>query len=62
MSAANEQAVSLFLNGKLGFNAIYDIVADAVSRLAAGGPATLEALQSADVAARRFVLENCRSY
>lgn len=62
MSAANEEAVSLFLHEKLGFNEIYDIVADAVNATATNGTPSLEDLQSADEAARRFVLENCRRY
>lgn len=62
MSAANEEAVYLFLSGKLGFNSIYDIVADAVNTLASTGTPTLESLQGADNAARRFVLENYRKY
>lgn len=62
MSAANEEAVSLFLHNTLGFNAIYDIVAEAVETLAMTGTPTLEMLQSADEAARRFVLENCRRF
>lgn len=59
MSAANEQAVSLFLRRQLSFNGIYDIVAKAVSALAVSGAPTLEALQDADRAARAFVLEHC---
>ena len=62
MSAANEEAVSLFLNKKLGFNEIYDIVAETVEALASAGTPTLEMLQSADEAARRFVLDNCRRF
>lgn len=62
MSAANETAVSLFLREKLGFNAIYDIVADAVEKTAVSGTPTIEELQSADEAARRFVTENFRKY
>ena len=62
MSAANEEAVSLFLHEKLGFNAIYEIVADAVIKTSVSGTPTLEALQNADEAARRFVTENFRKY
>ena len=62
MSAANEEAVSLFLYKKLGFNEIYDIVAEAVEAIASAGTPTLEMLQSADEAARRFVMENCRRF
>jgi len=62
MSAANEEAVALFLNEKLGFGAIADIVAEAVEKIAASGTPTLEVLQNADDAARRFVKENYRRY
>lgn len=62
MSAANEAAVGLFLEGKLAFNAIYDIVSDAVTSVAGGGRPTLDELTAADSAARRFVAEAFRSY
>lgn len=62
MSAANEEAVNLFLHKKLAFNAICDIVADAVDYISTSGTPTLDVLQGADEAARRFVLENCRKY
>ncbi len=62
MSAANETAVSLFLHEKLSFNAIYEIVADAVEKTAVSGTPTLDGLQNADEAARRFVTENFRKY
>ena len=62
MSAANEEAVALFLSEKLSFGAIADIVADAVAKLAIFGTPNLEVLQNADEAARRFVKENYRRY
>lgn len=62
MSAANETAVGLFLNEKLGYNSIYDIVADAVEMTAISGTPTLDVLQNADREARRFVTENYRKY
>ncbi|MEG1190619.1 MAG: 1-deoxy-D-xylulose-5-phosphate reductoisomerase [Oscillospiraceae bacterium] len=62
LSAANEIAVALFLENKLSFNAIYDLVSAAVSAIAVGGKPSLSALQAADEAARRLVLENYRSY
>jgi len=62
MSAANEEAVALFLSEKLSFGAIADIVADAVAKLAIFGTPNLEVLQNADEAARRFVEENYRRY
>ncbi len=62
MSAANEEAVALFLKEKLCFGAISDIVSDAVGILAEIGTPTLEALQDADEAARRFVEERFQNY
>ena len=56
MNAANEAAVGLFLEGKIGFLQIHACCRDAVEHL--GGPAeSLEELLEADRAARRFVLE-----
>lgn len=62
MSAANEEAVTLFLSEKLSFGAIADIVADAVEKVAISGTPTLEILQNADDEARRFVEENYHRY
>lgn len=62
MSAANEEAVALFLGHRLGYNSIYDITASAVGALAASGSPSLDTLQEADLEARRFVNENYRSY
>ncbi|NCC68539.1 MAG: 1-deoxy-D-xylulose-5-phosphate reductoisomerase, partial [Clostridia bacterium] len=62
MSAANEVAVDLFLHENLNFGAISDIVANAVGSVSISGTPTLEALQDADDAARRFVRENYRRY
>lgn len=62
MSAANEEAVALFLSEKLSFGAIADIVADAVEKVAILGTPTLEMLQNADDEARRFVKENYHRY
>ena len=61
MSAANELAVGLFLRGKLGFNAIFDEVTEAVAALGKQGTPTLEEITAADEAARRFVEERHRS-
>ena len=57
MSAANEEAVHLFLKEKLGFNRIYDMAAEAVDRLAGEDASCLEVILEADAAARRFVHE-----
>ena len=57
MSAANEEAVHLFLKEKLGFNRIYDMAASAVERLAEADASSLDVILEADAAARRFVHE-----
>ncbi len=57
MSAANEEAVHLFLREKIGFNRIYDLAADAVKALAQDTAENLETVLEADAAARRFVHE-----
>jgi 1-deoxy-D-xylulose-5-phosphate reductoisomerase len=55
MSAANEQAVALFLAHQLGYNAIYDLVAEAVETLASPQADSLEEILQADQAAREFI-------
>lgn len=62
MSAANEEAVALFLKEMLCFGAISEVVADAVNRISVSGTPTLDAFRDADDAARRFVEENYRKY
>ena len=57
MSAANEEAVHLFLREQLGFNRIYDLAASAVDAVAADQADNLETILEADDAARRFVHE-----
>ena len=57
MSAANEAAVALFLAGKIGFNDIYDRVAEAVERTAFISQPTLDDILAADGEARRLVYE-----
>nr|WP_219339808.1 1-deoxy-D-xylulose-5-phosphate reductoisomerase [Luteimonas salinisoli] len=56
LSAANEVAVSAFLQGRIGFLNIPDLVADALAALPAGAASTLEELRAADAAARRHAL------
>ncbi len=58
MSAANEEAVHLFLKEKLGFNRIYDMAAEAVEVLADPRADDLETILAADSAARRYVHEH----
>ena len=57
MSAANEEAVRLFLNHKLGYNRIYDCAAEAIATVGVIHGADLDAIIEADAAARRFVKE-----
>lgn len=61
MSAANEMAVELFLNERIGYNDIYDLVAMAVDSLTTGGTPTLEDIKQADNAARRYVREKSKN-
>ena len=55
MSAANEEAVRLFLNHRLGYNRIYDCAAEAIATVGVVHGADLDAIIEADAAARRFV-------
>ena len=55
MSAANEEAVHLFLREKVGFNQIYDLAAAAVDEISDDHAESLEAILQADQAARSFV-------
>ena len=57
MSAANEEAVHLFLREQIGFNRIYDLAASAVDAVAADQADNLETILEADDVARRFVHE-----
>lgn len=58
MSAANEEAVHLFLDHKLGYNRIYDAAAEAVDKVGVIQNPDLDTIIEADAAARRFVKEN----
>ena len=55
MSAANEEAVHLFLKEQIGFNRIYDLAEAAVETVADDRADSLEHILEADAAARRFV-------
>ena len=57
MSAANEEAVHLFLKEKLGFNQIYDVTEEAVKALASDDATDLRIVLEADTAARQYVHE-----
>ena len=58
MSAANETAVHLFLQHRLGYNRIYDAAAGAVDALGAVQGADLDTILEADAAARAYVREH----
>jgi 1-deoxy-D-xylulose-5-phosphate reductoisomerase len=60
-NAANEQAVQLFLDGKIAFPAIADAVGSALEACSAMPSASKEQLLAADSAARRHVLSLGRS-
>ena len=55
LSAANEAAVALFLQHRIGYNSIYDLVASAVDALSSGSYSSLDELIEKDTAARRHV-------
>ena len=57
MSAANERAVALFLAGRIGYNDIYDRVADAAARVPFIAAPTLDDILAVDAEARRLVDE-----
>ena len=58
MSAANETAVHLFLQHRLGYNRIYDAAAGAVAAVGAVQNADLDTLLACDEAARAYVKEH----
>ena len=62
MSAANEEAVALFLDRRIGFNDIYDIVREAVSTLGGLPADTLSDILAADAAARELVKEKLQYF
>ena len=53
LNGAHETAVSLFLDGKLGFVEMFDLIADVVHGTRNLGDPTLEDIAEADIAARR---------
>jgi 1-deoxy-D-xylulose-5-phosphate reductoisomerase len=54
-NAANESAVELFLEGKVGFTDIPRAISSALERLGSGEGATREELLAADAEARAHV-------
>lgn len=57
LNAANEAAVALFLDGKIGFTAIPELIAQAMDALPPSGAVTLELIDRADRDARTFVAQ-----
>lgn len=60
LNAANEAAVSLFLNGRIRFTDIPFLIGAALESIAAGAAATLEDLIAIDKQTRAFVVEHTR--
>ena len=62
MSAANETAVELFLERRLGFNDIYDLVKEAVDKLGDMPADDIDDILEADLAARELVQEKLQYF
>ena len=58
MNGANEAAVALFLEDKIGFYDIYDLVKGAMDAIPFIADPTLEQVLECDAAARKYVLEH----
>lgn len=58
LSAANEMAVSAFLDGRLGFTDIHDVIAAALDAIPTRRVETLEDVLEADAEARRWFQEH----
>ena len=58
LNAANEEAVNLFLNKKIKFHEIYEIVNNTVSALENDADITIEKILLADRWAREYVRRN----
>ena len=57
VNGANEEAVKLFLEGKIGFNGIYEGISCALEKFTGGEASDFEALSQADAFARSVVKE-----
>jgi 1-deoxy-D-xylulose-5-phosphate reductoisomerase len=57
LNAANESAVGLFLDGKIGFTAIPELIAQAMDAIPSPGAPTLDLIDRADRDARAFVAQ-----
>ncbi len=53
MNAANEEAVRLFLEGRIGFNGIYELTAGVLDKIPAVADPSLGDILDADAEARR---------
>ncbi len=60
LNAANEVAVARFLDGRLGFNAIPEVIEQSMSAHRPAEVATLSAVRSVDRSAREYALEVAR--
>lgn len=58
VNGADEEAVKLFLNGKISFTDIGDLVKEAMERQTVTGNVTLESILEADKTAREYVITN----
>ena len=54
MNAANEEAVRLFLDGKISFNGIFELVSAALEKIKFVSKASLEDILASDTEAREF--------
>ena len=61
LSAANEAAVSLFLRGFIGFNDIYDCVAEALQRTEIKNAPDISDILEADAASRETVMKRIKT-
>jgi 1-deoxy-D-xylulose-5-phosphate reductoisomerase len=61
LSAANEVAVSWFLDGRLAFGGIADVIASALDALGSGPVHALEDVLAADARTRRWIHEHSRA-
>ena len=57
LNAANEEAVRLFLEEKIGFNDIYELVCAALGNIRNVKDPTIDEILAADAEARKFVVE-----
>jgi 1-deoxy-D-xylulose-5-phosphate reductoisomerase len=55
LNAANEVAVAAFLDRRIGFNAIAELIEDALNASRAGDLGSIEALVAVDAETRRSV-------